>query len=93
MTNAAAIAAAHAALVQATRASGVLVRVEPEAFLEITNKVHGALVVASTKGVWQHEYQYLTSYKGLAFHTKSKHELDLPGDVELVNAKQIWVPQ
>ena len=85
--------AARAALVQATRASGVLVRVKPDAFLEITGNARGALVVVSITGIWQHEYHYLTSYKGLAFYTKSKRELDLPGDVELVNAKQIWIPQ
>ena len=38
-------------------------------------------------------YQYLTSYKGLAFYTKSPAPLDLPSDTELVQAKSISVPR
>jgi hypothetical protein len=93
-TTAAAAAAAHAALVQATKASGVLVRLEPDGFLKIVSKTRGALVVSSVSTVWRKKaWHYLTSYKGLAFYTKSPQELALPGDVEFVQAKQIWIPQ
>lgn len=37
-------------------------------------------------------YQYLTSYKGLAFFTKSKNPMDLPANTELVMADKIWIP-
>jgi len=87
-------AAAHAALVQAVKASGVLVQVEPEAFLKVVGKTRGALVVYSVNSAWRKkEHCYLTSYKGLAFNTKSPSELIMPGDIELVYAKQIWMPQ
>lgn len=86
--------AAHAALVQAVKASGVLVRLETDDFLKIIGKARGALVVASvSKVLRKQEYHYLTSYKGLAFYTKSSQEIILPGDIELVQAKQIWMPQ
>ncbi len=85
-------AAIHAAMVQAVRASGVLVRVEPDDFLKILGKNRSALVVVSTGGLLSKSYHYLTSYKGLAFYTKTPTVLSLPGDVELISARQIWMP-
>jgi hypothetical protein len=85
-------AAAAAAVVQAIKASGVIVRVEPGNFLAILRRQQGALVVHATGGFFSINYQYLTSYKGLAFFTKASAPLDLPSDTELVQAKAIWVP-
>jgi hypothetical protein len=33
-----------------------------------------------------------TSYKGLAFFTKSNTPLDLPAGAEVVTADRIWIP-
>lgn len=85
-------AAAAAALAQATRASGVIVSVEPEDFLNILAQQEAALVVHATGGFFTPNYQYLTSYKGLAFFTKSRTPLELPWGTELVQAKKIWIP-
>jgi hypothetical protein len=90
--GAGASAAAYAAMVQAVKASGVIVRVEPDAFLKILGKNHDALVVVTGSSFWSKGYQYLTSYKGLAFYSKSPVELQLPSGVEVVWAKSIWVP-
>ncbi|MCL2615614.1 MAG: hypothetical protein FWD30_02320 [Dehalococcoidia bacterium] len=87
-----AAAAAHAALVQAVKVSGVLVRLEPDDFMRILNKNRDGLVVLAQGGFMNRGFGYLTSYKGLAFYTKSPVELDMPGSVEVVNAKQIWIP-
>ena len=63
--------AAHAAAIaQAIKASGVLVRVEPMEFLKILNRQDEPLVVIATGGVFRTWWRYLTSYKGLAFFTK-----------------------
>jgi hypothetical protein len=43
-------------------------------------------------GLFKPNYQYLTAYKGLIFYTKSPAHLMLPGGVELIAAKQIWIP-
>jgi hypothetical protein len=88
--SAAAIAAA--AIAQAIKASGTIVKVEPNDFLTILSKTKKPLVVMSMGGVFSKNYQYLTSYKGLAFFTKSNTPLQLPGDNELVHAKKIWIP-
>ena len=84
--------AAAAAIAKAIKASGVIVCVEPDDFLGIVKRQPGALVVHATGGFFTTNYQYLTSYKGLAFFTKAPAELDLPPGTEVVQAKKIWVP-
>jgi hypothetical protein len=83
-------AAAYGAIAQAIKASGAIVKVEPEYFLQILKKE--SLVVLCKGGLIKANFQYLTGYKGLVFFTKSTTPLALPGDVELITAKQIWVP-
>jgi hypothetical protein len=85
-------AAAAAAIAQAIKASGVFVRVEPDEFLRILERQRGPLVVHATGGVFSTNYQYLSSYKGLAFFTKAKTPLDLPAGSEVVLARAIWIP-
>ncbi len=84
--------AAVAAIAQAIKACGVLVRVEPAEFLRIVQRQQGPLVVHATGGFFSTNYQYLTSYKGLAFFTKSPEPLSLPPGSEIVQAGSIWVP-
>jgi hypothetical protein len=87
-----AAAGAAAAMIQAVKASGVIVRVEPEEFLRLVRRVKEPIVVHATGGFFRTNYQYLTTYKGLAFYTKSPEPLTLPGGSEVVQAKGIWVP-
>jgi hypothetical protein len=47
----------------------------------------------SIGGTFNRGFHYLTSYKGLAFYTKSSQKLALPNNVELVVSKGIWMPQ
>ena len=88
----AAAGAAMAAIAQAIRASGVLVRVSPEDFQRILKKAELPLVIYTKGGVFSTNYQYLTSYKGFAFYVKSSTELTLPAGTETITAKKIWVP-
>ena len=90
--NGAAIAAAAAAVAQATKASGAIVRLEPDGFREILRRAKDPLVVHAQGSFLSRSHQYLTSYKGLAFFTKSAEPLDLPASTELVEARAIWIP-
>ena len=63
--------AAYAAMVNALKASGVIVSIRPEEFLALVQRMDEPLVVAAQGGILRKRYQYLTSYKGLAFFTKS----------------------
>lgn len=90
--GASAAAAAHNQLVQAVRASGVIVHVEPMEFQKLLAQTKDALVVISRGGVFKSHLKYLVSYKGLAFYTKTNTQLSLPGDAQTVEANKIWVP-
>ena len=84
--------AAAAAIAQAIRASGVIVKLEPEEFQRILDRIKEPLVVVSEGGFFGTTYHYLTSYKGLAFHTQSSVPLHLASRVETIIAKKIWIP-
>ena len=85
-------AAAQAAMANAIKASGVVVRVEPTDFFVILKKVETPLVVTGRSSFRRH-YQYLTSYRGLAFFTSSSKELILPPRTEVITAKSISIPE
>lgn len=86
-------AAAAAAIAQAIKASGAIVNMKPEDFLQIVQRADDAIVVmATSKTFGRVSYKYLTSYKGLAFYTKSPSQLPLGVRAELVHAKTIWIP-
>ena len=85
-------AASAAAIAQAIKASGVIVRVYPDDFMRILAKADHPLVVSTTGGFLKKNFQYLTSYKGLAFYTKSPEPLNLPARSELITADKIWIP-
>ena len=85
-------AAAYAAMVQAIKASGVIVRLAPADFERLTGKMDSPLIVTCRRSFFGVRYQYLVGYKGLAFYTKSKEPIRLPGRAETIEAKTIWIP-
>ena len=90
--GAAGAVAVHAAIAQAVKASGAIVRLESEDFRSIVSRCKTPLVVMAQGGLFKTNYQYLTGYKGLVLFTKSPTPLPLPGDMELITAKKIWIP-
>ena len=85
-------AAIAAAIANAIKASGVVVRVSPEDFATILRRVEKPLVIYNKGGFFSTKHQYLTSYKGFAFYTKSANQMDLPKSVEVIIAQSIWIP-
>jgi hypothetical protein len=92
MATGAVAAAGAAAIVNAIKASGVIVRVKPEEFSKLLNRAQDPLIVVAESGIFTTSYQYLMSYKGLAFFTSSPTLLPLPGGAEVVSAGSIWIP-
>jgi hypothetical protein len=86
------MSAAHAAMIQAIRASGAIVRVEPRDFDRIVRKTPDALVIRARPATFSKHHQYLTSYRGFVFHTRTREQLQFASSVEIVEAKSIWVP-
>jgi hypothetical protein len=91
--GATAVAAAAAAIANAIKASGVVVRVEPKDFQKVLRRVENPLLIHAEGGIFTKNYQYMVSYKGFAFVTKSPAPLLLPSAVEVVSARKIWLPQ
>jgi len=83
---------AAAAIANAIKASGSIVRVEPQMFAELLRKVERPLIVYARGGLFSGKHQYLTSYKGLTFFAKSSQQIDLPRGVEVIVANKIWTP-
>jgi hypothetical protein len=87
-----AVHAAHAALANAIKATGVVVRLDPPEWLRVLKRTDNPLIVIARGGMFRRKYQYLTPYRGLAFYTTSEQPLVLPGRTELINAKSISIP-
>jgi hypothetical protein len=86
-------AAAIAAMIaNAVKASGTVVRIEPEEFLKILKKVDAPLVIYAEGGMISTNYQYMVSYKGFAFYCKADEPIELPKKAEVVVADKIWIP-
>jgi hypothetical protein len=85
-------AAVAAAIADAIKASGVLVRVKPEEFAKLLGLNKDPLIVIAIGGLFSKTYSYLMSYKGLAFYTRSSTPLNLPGSAEIVTASRISIP-
>ncbi len=80
-----------AVMAHAMRAFGMLLRVSPEDFKTILYKSEKPLVVFTEKKFIISSFHYLTSYKSFIFYTKTKSPMQLPGNVELIQSKSMWV--
>jgi hypothetical protein len=85
-------AAAAAVIAQAIKASGAIVRMSPQDFLQIVERSEEPLVVSAQGGFFSTKHEYLTGYRGLAFYAKSSEPLALPEYAEVVVANKIWIP-
>jgi hypothetical protein len=90
MTTAA--TAAHAAIAQAIKASGAIVKISPEGFKSLLQHASAPLVVTSSGGFLSKRFEYLMGYKGLVFFTSSKEQIGLPSSTEIVTVQKIWIP-
>jgi len=90
--NVGGVAAGQKVQLSAVKASGAIVRVEPNDFLAILNRQTSPLVIHALRGVVVTKHRYLTSYKGLMFFTQSPGSLQLPSDAEMIEATKIWMP-
>ena len=82
----------YASSSNAIKACGSIIRVEPKVFDDIVSKQDNPIVVRTEGGGMSRNYKYLTTYRGLTFHCKSKIELVLPRKVELIDARRMSIP-
>jgi hypothetical protein len=81
-----------AMIAEAVKASGTVVRIEPDEFMKILGRIEKPLVIYAEGGLISTNHQYMVSYKGFAFYTKADEEIQLPNGVEVVVADKIWIP-
>jgi len=85
-------AAAAAAIANAIKASGAIVRMEPDEFERLLHRAENPLLVCATGGLFRTNFQYLFGYKGMVFFTKASQPLSVPPGTEIVRAEKIWIP-
>ncbi len=89
-----AAAAAAAAIANAVKASGAIVEVDPGVFMTILagERDSRPLVIMAEGGVIKTNYRYLAACRGFIFYTRSADSLMLPGYVDIITARKIWMP-
>ncbi len=85
-------AAIAAAISEAIKASGAIVRLEPVDFERMLGRLEEALVVYTETGRRKTKYEYMTSYRGFVFYTKTDMEMRVPDRCEAIKAKKMWIP-
>ncbi len=85
-------AAAQATVINALKAYGTIVLVDPRSFMEIVSRGERPLVVHTTTGIFRTVHQYLTPYRGLVFYAKLPAPILFSGEVELVESRRFWIP-
>lgn len=93
MSGAGGAAAAQAAIQNAIKASGAIVRIEANDFKNLIAKMDSGLVIEKQGGSFLSSYKYSTSYKGFIFYCRSKEQIVVPAKLEKINARAMWVPQ
>jgi len=88
-----AAAAAAAAIANAVKATGAIVRVSPEEFSRILARIEQPVIVTGKGGFMWRKFQYLTNYKGFFFFTQADSAMQLPYKAELIAASNIWIPR
>lgn len=92
MNGAGAAAAAAAAAAKAIKASGAIVRVEPDEFRKLLDQNREGLIVHAVGGLFSTKHDYLMGFKGLVFHASARDPISVPHGCQVVEAKKIWIP-
>jgi hypothetical protein len=85
-------AGGYAAMIQAVKASGAIVKVKPDDFQMILGRTERPVVVTARGRFLAKGHKYLVSYGGLFFYTRSATPLQMPSRAEVIEAQSIWVP-
>lgn len=87
-------AAMAAVIAQAVKATGAIIKLEPQEFEKILARSDSPLVVIAPGGFLGRSRKYLTGYRGLFFYTSTGRDspLRIEGRCEVIRAGKIWIP-
>jgi len=82
------------AFAQRPPASGAIVEVATEVFMAIIARERESrpLVIMAEGVVIKTNYRYLAACRGFIFYTNAADSLMLPGYVDIITVRKIWVP-
>lgn len=88
------IASQKLAFAERPPAPGAIVEVATEVFIAIIARERESrpLVIMAEGGVIKTNYRYLAACRGFICYTKSADSLMLPGYVDIITVREIWVP-
>ena len=84
--------AAAAAAIQAIKASGAIVRIEPDEFRRLLSREPESLVVHARAGLFNQRHRYLMGHRGLVFYACAAEPITLPARCQVIEARRIWAP-
>lgn len=86
-------AAAAAAIANMVKASGAILRVEPDDFEALVAGMPDPLVLhQEPAGMFARKHRYATSHHGFIFVAQSRDPLFLPAHAQTLRAQKIWIP-
>jgi hypothetical protein len=88
----AAAASAANAIANAVKASGAIIKLEPDEFSKILSKTTDPLIVVSPTGFKKRKTRYLFSWKGFVFFCETKKQVIFPKGTKTILSNKIWVP-
>ena len=91
-TGATTAAVQYAMESNALKACGSIISLDEVEFERLLEKTPKPMVVLSVGRGMNPARKYLTSYRGLTFYCRTKKEVLVPKDAEVVRAKKISVP-
>ena len=92
MNGSGAAVAAAAAAARAIKASGAIVKLDPEEFQKLLRQNPEGLVVHAPAGFLSSGHRYLMGFGGLVFFASSGEPLPVPHGMQVIEAKKIWIP-
>lgn len=82
----------YAAMANAVKAVGSIIRLDTEEFTRVLGLAGDPLVVVASGGLFGKWYKYLFAFKGLTFYCKSNSEIMLHGGAQIIHSQKISIP-
>lgn len=79
--------------IDALNTVGTISTVSVDAFFKIIEIKESGFVVASQEGFFEKNYKYFTCVDGIYFYCVSKESLIIPGNIEIIVSKKIYIPK
>lgn len=70
----------------------IIVTVENDEFMRLVKQANDPMIIHQIPGWFSGQNRYLLTYRGVTFYTRSKEELSISKNAEVITAKYFYVP-